>query len=64
MSDGQLSLFAEPAEPVLTGEQAGLRSVPPGAERLLGELVRRGIGEDALEAAARLCLLLDEGRPQ
>jgi hypothetical protein len=37
------------------------REVPAGAERLLAALVRRGLHEGDLRAAARLCLLLDEG---
>jgi hypothetical protein len=61
----QLALFAEPASPErLTKAKAGLRSeMPAGAERLLAELVKRGLCETDLRVAARLCLALDE-RPQ
>ena len=36
------------------------RGLGPGAERLLGELVRRGLDEDHLHAAAAIALVLDE----
>jgi hypothetical protein len=59
----QLSLFAEPTEVRLTKVQAGLRSgQPPGPQRLLSELVKRGLRREHLPAAARLCLLLAEAR--
>jgi hypothetical protein len=57
--NGQMALFAEPA--VKTNAEAGLRETPPGAERLLAELVRRGLHPGGLRAAAALCLALDEG---
>jgi hypothetical protein len=41
---------------------AGLKQgVPAGAERLLAELVKRGLREGDLRGASGLCLLLDEG---
>jgi hypothetical protein len=36
------------------------KGIPAGAERLLAELVRRGLPEGDLRVAARLCLALDE----
>jgi hypothetical protein len=60
---GQLSLFAEPTSAArLTKAELGLRSeMPAGAERLLAELVKRGLREADLRPAARLCLVLDGG---
>jgi hypothetical protein len=62
MSD-QLPLFTESngngRRP--TKDDVGLNALPPGPERLLGELVRQGLSDKALPTAARLCLLLDEG---
>jgi hypothetical protein len=63
VSDGQLDLFAETSATAtrLNREQAGIgHGVPAGAERLLAALVKRGLGEDDLGAAAELCLALDE----
>lgn len=37
------------------------RDCPPGPARLLRELVKRGLTEDALHSAAALALVLDEG---
>jgi hypothetical protein len=64
--DRQLELFGEAvngdaASRRMNRDQAGLvHGVPAGAERLLGALVKRGLGEDDLHAAARLCLAMDE----
>jgi hypothetical protein len=47
---------------VLTKEEAGLgKEIPAGAPRLLAELVKRGLREEHLHAAATICLVLDEG---
>jgi hypothetical protein len=61
----QLALFAlEPngnGNGRVTREEAGLaRAVAPGAERLLAKLVRNGLDEADLVAAAALVLALDE----
>jgi hypothetical protein len=61
----QLALFAEPARDAvhvrLTRDEAGLaHDVPAGAERLLGALVKRGLPEGDLRAAAKLCLALED----
>jgi hypothetical protein len=59
--DGQLDLFAEPAEVRLNKVEAGIaKDVPAGAERLLAALVKHGLGEQELRSAAELCLALDE----
>jgi hypothetical protein len=60
MSD-QVSLFATNGDGRKTKNEVGLRDTPPGAERLLAELVKAGLSDRALPAAARICLLLDEG---
>jgi hypothetical protein len=62
VTPGQLALFADPNG---TGRKtvsvAGLRrDAPPGPERLLRELVKRGLCPDHLERAAALVLVLDE----
>jgi hypothetical protein len=59
----QLELFAEPASAVRrTKAELGLRSeMPAGAERLLAALLKRGLPETHLPAAAALVLALDEG---
>lgn len=66
MSDGQLALFIEPAEPSerrLDRDELGIRhDLRGGAERLLVALLRNGLGEEHLPSAARLCIALDEGR--
>jgi hypothetical protein len=53
----------DPTEPRLADELADWRRVHElgagGAGRLLRELVRRGLAEDALEAAAALVLFLE-----
>jgi hypothetical protein len=61
MSD-QLSLFTSDRRPA-PKERAGLakEGLGSGAEKLLAELVKRGLAEQDLRAAARLCLALDEG---
>jgi hypothetical protein len=65
--DGQLELFGEvvngaAAATRMNKEEAGIaKDVPAGAERLLAALVKRGLGEDDLRSAAKLCLALDEG---
>jgi hypothetical protein len=51
--------FTEPNAAMLTPKFR--REVPAGAERLLRELVKRGLPEGDLRVAAELCLLLDEG---
>jgi hypothetical protein len=58
----QLALFAEPTSAArLTKAELGLRSeMPAGAERLLAELVKRGLPETDLRVAARLCIALDD----
>jgi hypothetical protein len=56
----QLQLFPETRH--LSNSDVGLKSVPPGAERLLKELVKRGLREGDLGVAASLCLALDERR--
>jgi hypothetical protein len=59
MSGDQLELFATDRRPP-PKERAGLaKEIGPGAERLLGEMVKRGLPERALHRAASLCLLLD-----
>jgi predicted nucleic acid-binding Zn ribbon protein len=46
----------------LTATRASeVKEIPPGAKRLLRALVRRGLAEQYLHAAARLVLALDEG---
>jgi hypothetical protein len=60
MSD-QLPLFTENGNGRMNKSAAGLESTKPGAERLLGELIRQGFDPDCIEAAARLALILDEG---
>jgi hypothetical protein len=59
--NGQLPLFESSGNGRPTKADVGLRDTPPGAERLLAELVRRGLGEGDLRIAAALCLVLDEG---
>jgi hypothetical protein len=46
----------------MSREEAGLvrDGIPPGAERLLAALVRRGLDKAHLVAAARLAIALDE----
>ena len=47
---------------VQTVATAGLsKGAAPGAERLLRALVKRGLREDSLGAAAALALALDDG---
>lgn len=60
--NGQLALFdLEPSNGHRkTKAQVGLVACPPGAERLSGELIRRGLPAGDLRVAAELCLLLDE----
>ena len=58
----QLPLFLEPnGNSRKSKATAGIVECPPGAERLLAELIQRGLSEGDLRVAARLCLLLDEG---
>jgi hypothetical protein len=56
----QMPLFATDRRPA-PKEAAGLskEGLGSGAEKLLAELVKRGLPEDAYRAAARLCLALD-----
>jgi hypothetical protein len=56
----QLELFATDRRPA-PKEAAGLakEGLGSGAEKLMGELVKRGLSERALHHAASLCLLLD-----
>jgi hypothetical protein len=60
----QLELFAETSATATTRlnrEQAGLRhGAPAGPAKLLAELVKRGLGEDDLRAAAMLCIALED----
>ena len=62
--NGQLPLFAGPGpnggNGRMTKYAVGLVECPPGAERLLSELVRRGLPPGDLRVAAALCLALDE----
>lgn len=45
----------------MTVATAGLRrECPPGPERLLRELVKRGLGHDHFHAAAALVVVLEE----
>jgi hypothetical protein len=45
----------------MSRDEAGVsREIPPGAERLLAALVRRGLDRAYLFAAAALCVELDE----
>jgi hypothetical protein len=46
--------------------QAGIRKegVGRGAERLLAEMIKRGLGREHLHAAAAFCLLLDAERAE
>jgi hypothetical protein len=55
---GQLALFAEPDATAFTADLQ--RDVPAGAERLLRELVKRGLHEGDMRLAAALCIVLDE----
>ena len=58
----QLPLFAleRNGNGRMTRAEAGLRrEAPPGAERLLGELVKRGLPAGDLKVAAALCIALD-----
>jgi hypothetical protein len=62
----QLNLFTDigggAPDARMNRNAAGLRKgIPPGAERLLGELVKRGLLERDLKVAALLALALDEG---
>lgn len=59
----QLALFQEIAtNGIKTVATAGLsKGAAPGAERLLRELVKRGLPEDSLLEAAALALALDDG---
>jgi hypothetical protein len=62
----QLSLF-DGLEPSTNGHgrrtkrERGLKATPAGAERLLAEMVKRGLPAGDLRVAASLCLALDEG---
>ena len=48
---------------VLTKQEAGLtKEMPPGPERLLSEMVKRGLERDHLVAAAALVFAFDERR--
>jgi hypothetical protein len=46
----------------ISREEAGIRheAIPPGPARLLVAMVRRGLREDCLLAAAQLAVALDE----
>jgi hypothetical protein len=63
-TSGQLTLDLDPghdpAPRVLNKAAVGLaKVVRPGPERLVSELVKRGMSRDHLAAAAALALLLD-----
>jgi hypothetical protein len=61
--DGQLELFADNGNGRRMNKvEAGLAKEIPGfgAEALLSALVKHGLPEDALRAAARLCIALDD----
>jgi hypothetical protein len=62
----QLALFGEPVKGRLNKTEAGLAKEIPGrrAERLLAEMVKRGLSEEHLRPAAALALLLDAERAQ
>jgi hypothetical protein len=64
VSSDQLRLFDTGPRARMNKTEAGLakEGVGRGAERLLGEMVKRGLGEEHLHRAASLCLLLDEER--
>jgi hypothetical protein len=65
MTPDQLALFVMESSTNRrkTAIEAGLvKDAPPGAERLLRELVRRGLERDHLHTAAALALVLDEPR--
>jgi hypothetical protein len=47
-----------------TMAEAGLRKGSPGPARLLAALVRRGLAEEHLPAAATIALILDEDAGQ
>jgi hypothetical protein len=65
VSEGQLALFLERAHVRLNKTDAGLADeIAAGPERLLAEMVKRGLGRDDLEGAAALCLALDATEPQ
>ena len=59
----QLHLFLEPngnGHRRMTREEAGLRrEMPPGSERLLAAMVKRGLPAGDLRVAAALCIALD-----
>ena len=58
----ELDTEVSPAPVRMTGAQAGLRrDCPPGAERLLAALVKRGLPHEHLHAAAALVLALEQG---
>jgi hypothetical protein len=47
---------------IMTKAEAGIaQEIAPGPARLLAALVRRGLAEEHLYAAAALVLVLDEG---
>jgi hypothetical protein len=61
----QLSFFTENGRNgnghVASKSEVGLaKAIPPGAERLLSELTKRGLKEDAYRDAAALVLALEE----
>jgi hypothetical protein len=60
----QLAFFAENGHGgngTMTKAEAGLaKEIPPGAERLLGELAKRGLRSEDLRVAAMLVLALEE----
>jgi len=66
MTDDQLALFDAPADrnaPRGTKASLGLakEGLGRGAERLLVELLKRGLDREHLEMAAALALALEEG---
>jgi hypothetical protein len=62
VTSDQLQLFDTGRRARMSKTEAGLakEGVGRGAEKLLAELVKRGLAEADLRAAARLCLALDE----
>jgi hypothetical protein len=63
VSFDQLRLFDTGPRARMNKTEAGLakEGIGRGAERLLAEMIKRGLGREHLHAAAALALLLDEG---
>ena len=61
MTEAQLSLFASNGSmrPLSNAEVGLVQKIGPGAGRLLGELVKRGLAQEHLMTAAALVVALD-----